>query len=279
MCGIVGIISKGEVVPFLIEGLRRLEYRGYDSALSRLERLLAEQPAAGRIGIGHTRWATHGVPNETNAHPHADRRVAVVHNGIIENFQELRTELVRKGCTFESETDSEVVVHLVSSFLHEGHAPAEATQRALQRLQGAFALALLFAGHHDLLIGARRGSPLAIGYGEGEMYLGSDALALAPLTQKITYLEEGDWAVVTSEGVTIYDDGDRLVNRAVRQTARSGALIGKGGHRHFMLKEIFEQPQVIGDTLNTMFNPVSRTITLPELPFDLAAVPRVMIVA
>ncbi|KAF0118061.1 MAG: glucosamine--fructose-6-phosphate aminotransferase (isomerizing) [Rhodospirillaceae bacterium] len=297
MCGIIGIIGTGDVASLLVEGLRRLEYRGYDSAgiatlvdggierrrmdgkLFRLESLLAAQPVAGRIGIGHTRWATHGIPNETNAHPHSDGRVAVVHNGIIENFQELRGELVRKGCRFESETDSEVVVHLVSSFLRDGHPPPEATRLALRRLQGAFALALLFAGHPDVLIGARRGSPLAIGYGDGEMYLGSDALALAPLTQKIAYLEEGDWAVLTPEGATIVDAENRSANRAMRQTALSGALIGKGGHRHFMLKEIFEQPQVIGDTLNTLFNPVSRTITLPTVPFDLAAVPRLVIVA
>ncbi|VBB69480.1 Glucosamine--fructose-6-phosphate aminotransferase [isomerizing] [invertebrate metagenome] len=297
MCGIIGIIGKDVVAPLLLEGLRRLEYRGYDSAgiatlvdsgierrrvegrLTCLERLLSERPMVGRTGIGHTRWATHGVPNEANAHPHTDGWVAVVHNGIIENFQALRAELACKGCKFESETDSEVVVHLVSTFLREGHTPPEATSRALRRLQGAFALALLFVGHHDLLIGVRRGSPLTIGYGEGEMYLGSDALALAPLTQKISYLEEGDWVVVTPEGATVRDARDRLVERAVHQTAVSGVMISKGGHRHFMLKEIFEQPQVIGDTLNTMLNPASRTITMPDLPFDLSAVSSITIVA
>ena len=297
MCGIIGIIGKDMVAPLLLEGLRRLEYRGYDSAgiatlvgngierrrvegrLLCLERLLNEQPMLGSIGIGHTRWATHGVPNEANAHPHTDGWVAVVHNGIIENFQTLRTELSCEGCQFESETDSEVVVHLISTFLRKGYSPPEATSRALQRLQGAFALALLFVGYHNLLIGVRRGSPLTIGYGEGEMYLGSDALALAPLTQKISYLEEGDWVVITPEGATIRDSRNCLVKRIVHKTAASGVMIGKGGYHHFMLKEIFEQPQVIGDTLNTMLNPASRTITLPTLPFELAMISRVIIVA
>ncbi|MBW7849564.1 MAG: glutamine--fructose-6-phosphate transaminase (isomerizing) [Rhodospirillales bacterium] len=297
MCGIVGIIGSREVAPRLVEGLKRLEYRGYDSAgvatlvdgrierrraegkLANLEALLERRPVGGTIGIGHTRWATHGVPNETNAHPHATKRVAVVHNGIIENFKELRDELVALGNAFESDTDTEAVVQLVDHHLAQGRTPEEATAMALERLEGAFALGLIFAGRHDMMIAARRGSPLAIGYGDGEMFLGSDALALAPMTQRITYLEDGDWAVITADSVVIRDRDGVQVERAVRQTALSGALIGKGEHRHFMLKEIYEQPQVIGETLNTMFNPVTRTITLPELPFDLAAVPRLTIVA
>ncbi|MFN3075496.1 MAG: glutamine--fructose-6-phosphate transaminase (isomerizing) [Alphaproteobacteria bacterium] len=297
MCGIVGIIGKEQAAPLLLEGLRRLEYRGYDSAgvatlcegrierrraegkLSRLEGLLAEQPLPGRTGIGHTRWATHGIPNETNAHPHANDKVAVVHNGIIENFQELRAELTRKNCRFESETDTEVVVHLVSLYLEEGASPIEATHKALKRLRGAFALAILFAGHDGLLVAARRGSPLAVGHGDGEMYLGSDALALAPFTQKITYLEDGDWAVLSPDGVAFRDMEGRSVERESRRSSVSGAFAGKGEYAHYMLKEIYEQPQVIGDTLNTMFNPVTRTITLPEGKIDLGAVSRVDIIA
>ncbi|WP_142850767.1 glutamine--fructose-6-phosphate transaminase (isomerizing) [Telmatospirillum sp. J64-1] len=297
MCGIVGIIGKSEVAPLLVEGLRRLEYRGYDSAgiatlvggeierrraegkLSNLSQRLSDAPVAGKIGIGHTRWATHGVPNEVNAHPHASARVAVVHNGIIENFQDLRRELQDKGHRFDSDTDTEAVVHLIDEYLYQGLSPEDAVAAALPRLEGAFALGILFAGRDDLLIAARRGSPLAIGWGDGEMYLGSDALALAPLTQRITYLEDGDWAVLRADGVTIRDGEGRVVNRQVRQTAFSGAMIGKGEHRHFMLKEIYEQPQVIGDTLNTMFNPVTRTITLPDLPFELGKVTKVTIIA
>ncbi len=297
MCGIIGIIGRADVVPLLVEGLKRLEYRGYDSAgiatlvdgaitrrraegkLARLEEALREQPVQGRTGIGHTRWATHGMPNETNAHPHANGHVAVVHNGIIENFSELREELLAKGHAFESDTDSEVVVHLVSQNIAEGMAPDRAVYEALRRLEGAFALGVLFAGREDMLVAARQGSPLAIGFGDGEMYLGSDALALAPLTRRIAYLEDGDWAVITPGGADIRDMDDRPVDRPVRETAHSGAMIGKGPYRHFMLKEIFEQPQVIGDTLNTMFNPVDRTITLPDLPFDLGGVSAVTIVA
>jgi glucosamine--fructose-6-phosphate aminotransferase (isomerizing) len=297
MCGIVGIIGKGDVAPLLVEGLKRLEYRGYDSAgvatlvdgqierrraegkLVNLETLLVSKPVAGRIGIGHTRWATHGVPNERNAHPHASSRVAVVHNGIIENFRELKAELTAAGHVFESDTDTEAVVHLIDDYLRKGLAPEQATAAALKRLHGAFALGIIFAGRSDMMIAARQGSPLAIGYGDGEMFLGSDALALAPLTQKISYLCDGDWAVLTTDGVTVRDRDGNIANREVRQTMLSGALIGKGQHRHFMLKEIYEQPQVIGDTLNSMLNPASRTITLPGLPFDLAQVSRVTIVA
>ncbi|RAU20404.1 glutamine--fructose-6-phosphate transaminase (isomerizing) [Paramagnetospirillum kuznetsovii] len=297
MCGIVGIIGKQDVAPLLVEGLKRLEYRGYDSAgiatlvggqierrraegkLANLAALLEQKPVAGGIGIGHTRWATHGVPNERNAHPHATKRVAVVHNGIIENFQELKAELSAVGQVFESDTDTEAVAQLIDHHLAQGMEPVAATEKALERLRGAFALGIIFAGHPHMMIAARQGSPLALGYGEGEMYLGSDALALAPLTQRISYLLDGDWAVLTTEGATIRDRDGQLVTREVRQTQFSGAMIGKGQHRHFMLKEIFEQPEVIGGTLNTMLNPAERTITLPTLPFDLASVGRVRIIA
>src|SRR5437867_6127584 len=297
MCGIIGIIAKEPVAVELLEGLRRLEYRGYDSAgigtlgQGRIECRKAEgklvnlaerrdrEPVQGVIGIGHTRWATHGLPTETNAHPIATDRVAIVHNGIIENFQALRQELSALGYTFRTETDTEAVAMLASHFLAQGRAPREAVVETLARLDGAFALAFLFAGEHDLLIGARRGSPLAIGYGDGEMFLGSDALALAPLTRRITYLEEGDWAVVTSRSVRIFDADNAKVERPIRESAASGALIGKGNYRHFMLKEIFEQPAVIGDTLNALINPATRTVHLPELPFALGDLERVALIA
>jgi glucosamine--fructose-6-phosphate aminotransferase (isomerizing) len=297
MCGIIGIIGKGDVAPFLVDALRRLEYRGYDSAgiatliggrierrraegkLDNLVARLAEQPVEGRIGIGHTRWATHGVPNETNAHPVGTDRVVIVHNGIIENFQELRRELTDLGFSFQTQTDTEAVAIMVTRYLGEGLSPKDAVARTLHRLEGAFALAILFAGEADLLICARRGSPLAIGFGDGEMFIGSDALALAPLTRRICYLEEGDWAVLTAQGATLYDSEDRKVERAVRETALSGALIGKGNHQHFMQKEIFEQPVVIGDTLHALFNPTTRGVNLGALPFDLAALSKVTIIA
>jgi glutamine---fructose-6-phosphate transaminase (isomerizing) len=297
MCGIIGIIAKDTVASGLIEGLRRLEYRGYDSAgiatlvdghierrraegkLVNLARRLEHEPVQGLIGIGHTRWATHGLPTETNAHPIATERVAVVHNGIIENFQALRAELTQLGYVFQTETDTEAVAILATHFLDQGLDPRQAVAHTLARLEGAFALAFLFAGEHDLLIGARRGSPLAIGYGDGEMYLGSDALALAPLTRRITYLDEGDWAVVTSQQVTIFDAGNAEVRRPIRESAASGALIGKGNYRHFMLKEIYEQPAVIGDTISALVNPKTRAVHLPELPFELAAIERVAIIA
>jgi glucosamine--fructose-6-phosphate aminotransferase (isomerizing) len=297
MCGIIGIIGKGEVAPLLIEGLRRLEYRGYDSAgvatlvdgrierrraegkLTNLEALLAREPVAGTIGIGHTRWATHGVPNEKNAHPHATDRVAVVHNGIIENFQALRAEVEERGHTLVSDTDTEVVAHLITLYLEDGKGTAEATCAALNRLEGAFALGIIFAGKPDLMIAARRGSPLAIGYGDGEMYLGSDALALAPLTREIMYLEDGDWAVITSDDATVFDAEHLGVKREVRLTAHSGATLGKGGYRHFMLKEIFEQPQVIGDTLHAYTNPTTRSVALPDLGFDAAETSAMTLVA
>jgi glucosamine--fructose-6-phosphate aminotransferase (isomerizing) len=297
MCGIIGIIAKETVAPGLIEGLRRLEYRGYDSAgvatlvdgrierrraegkLINLARRLDREPVQGAIGIGHTRWATHGLPSETNAHPIATERVAVVHNGIIENFQALRSELTQRGYDFQTETDTEAVAILATYFLDQGLSPPEAVAQTLARLDGAFALAFLFAGEHDLLIGARRGSPLAIGYGDGEMFLGSDALALAPLTRRITYLEEGDWAVITSSKVTIFNADNQVVERPIRESAASGALIGKGNYRHFMLKEIFEQPAVIGDTINALVNPATRTVHLPELPFALGDIERVSLIA
>jgi glutamine---fructose-6-phosphate transaminase (isomerizing) len=297
MCGIIGIIANRSVAGELIEGLRRLEYRGYDSAGiatlidGRIERRRAEgklanlvarlkrEPVHGTIGIGHTRWATHGQPSEQNAHPIATDRVAVVHNGIIENFQALKRELVGLGYEFHSETDTEAVAVLATHYLAQGLKPAQAVARTLQRLEGAFALVFLFAGEHDLLICARRGSPLAIGYGDGEMFVGSDSLALAPLTRRITYLEEGDWAVVSSGKVTIFDADNAEVARAVRETALSGALIGKGNYRHFMQKEIFEQPAVIGDTLHALINPVSRSVHLPDLPFALGDIGKITTLA
>lgn len=297
MCGIIGTIGKVDAPPILLDGLKRLEYRGYDSAgiatlvdgdierrraegkIANLESLIDVEPLSGTIGIGHTRWATHGSPTEVNAHPHADDRVVLVHNGIIENFQELRQELSDAGHSFQTETDTEAVVHLISSYLAAGKLPAEAVAAALKRLEGAFALAILFAGHDDMMIAARRGSPLAIGYGDGEMYIGSDALALAPLTQQISYLDEGDWAEITAEGAVVHDETDAVVTREIQQTSSSGAMTGKGNFPHFMLKEIFEQPAVIGDTLQTILNPWNEMITLPELPFDLTKIPRVTIVA
>ncbi|MBV9824823.1 MAG: glutamine--fructose-6-phosphate transaminase (isomerizing) [Alphaproteobacteria bacterium] len=297
MCGIVGIIAKQPVAAELIEGLRRLEYRGYDSAGiatlidGRIERRRAEgklgnltarlerEPVQGNIGIGHTRWATHGQPTEGNAHPIATDKVAVVHNGIIENFQELRRELTALGHTFHTQTDTEAVVNLTTHHLGQGLTPAQAVARTLERLEGAFALVFLFAGEHDLLICARRGSPLAIGYGDGEMFIGSDSLALAPLTRRITYLDEGDWAVITSQEVKIYDRTNQRVTRDIRETALSGALIGKGNHRHFMQKEIYEQPAVIGDTLQALINPATRSVHLPDLPFALGAIGKITIIA
>jgi glucosamine--fructose-6-phosphate aminotransferase (isomerizing) len=297
MCGIIGIIGKNEAAPLLVDGLKRLEYRGYDSAgiatvrngtidrrraegkIARLEQLVNGSPLPGTTGIGHTRWATHGRPNETNAHPHATHRVAVVHNGIIENFAELKEELSARGCQFQTETDTEVFAHLMTTLLDDGLEPKEAMRRALKRIHGAFALAVLVAGRDDLLLVARQGSPLAIGYGDGEMFLGSDAFALAPLTKRLSYLDDGDWAVISRTGAEVFDKDDKPVKRAVKETALSGALIGKGNHRHFMHKEIHEQPAVVGDTLNTYMNPASYAVGLPSLPFDFATLPRLGIVA
>ncbi len=299
MCGIIGIIGKAQVAPLMLDALKRLEYRGYDSAgvatlnggsasierrraegkLSNLEARLKEMPLNGTTGIGHTRWATHGVPNENNAHPHATERVAIVHNGIIENFQELRAELVAKGHTLATETDSEVIAQLIDRHLQDGMKPVEATAATLKRLEGAFALAIVFAGDEKLMIGARRGSPLALGVGEDEMFLGSDAIALAPLTRVIIYLEDGDWAVLTDRGYKIYDAADNEVRRDVRLTELTGAAIGKGGYRHFMLKEIYEQPQVIGDTLHALVNPNSRAVTLPDLGVDPKTITKMTLIA
>lgn len=297
MCGIVGILGRQPASPLLLDALKRLEYRGYDSAgiatlvdgrierrraegkLVNLEMVLERDPLSGTTGIGHTRWATHGAPTEDNAHPHEARGVSVVHNGIIENFESLRYELLQKGHQFKTQTDTEVVPHLVSANLEKGMEPAEAAKAALNRLEGAFALALLFEDHEDLLICARRGSPLAIGYGEGEMYVGSDALALANLTDRIQYLEEGDWAVIRPDGATIFDALGDPADRAITQTAFSGALIGKGNYRHFMHKEIHEQPAVLGDTLRTFASPTDHRIQLPDLPIDFPSLSRMTMVA
>src|SRR5215469_4736222 len=260
MCGIIGILGRGPVAEHLVDSLKRLEYRGYDSAgvatlehgrlerrraegkLKNLEARLAAEPLKGAIGIGHTRWATHGKPTVANAHPHASPRLSVVHNGIIENFRALREELAAKGYTFQTETDSEIAAFVVEDELVQGKSPREAVQAGLGRLRGAFALVYLFEGEEDLLIGARQGAPLAIGYGEGEMYLGSDALALSPFTDRIAYLEEGDWAVVTREGADIRDGDGKRVGRRIQRSPAGSLLAEKGNYRHFMDKEIHEQP-------------------------------------
>jgi glutamine---fructose-6-phosphate transaminase (isomerizing) len=297
MCGIIGIIGKEPVAPALVDGLRRLEYRGYDSAgvatlvnghierrraegkLANLAKRLEDAPLPGEIGIGHTRWATHGVPNEANAHPHATDTVALVHNGIIENFRELRRELDGRGVNFASETDTEVVAHLITAYMRDGAGPVEAAEATLKRLEGAFALAMIFSGEHDLMIGARRGSPLVVGYGEDAMYLGSDAIALAPWTRRICYLEEGDWAVLHRRSAEIRDSAGAAVEREIKLASAAIGEISKGNHRHYMLKEIFEQPAVIGDTIHSYFNPLARSIEMPALPFDFAAVSRLAMVA
>ncbi|KZB70420.1 MULTISPECIES: glutamine--fructose-6-phosphate transaminase (isomerizing) [Thalassospira] len=297
MCGIIGIIGKDSVSERILEGLKRLEYRGYDSAgiatlvnghierrraegkLINLANRLADEPLAGDVGIGHTRWATHGVPTENNAHPHTDGKVAVVHNGIIENFQEIKAELSAKGGVFATDTDTEVVVHLVSDFLDQGKSPRDAVAATLHRIEGAFALVIMIAGEHDVIFGARRGTPLAVGLGEGEMYLGSDAMALSHLTNKLIYLEEGDWVEMTRESVQVRDENDEDVIRETKLSAVSGAMMGKGNYNHFMQKEIFEQPAVIGDTLHAFINPATQTIKLPDMPFSFADATRLTIVA
>ncbi len=296
MCGIVGYIGRRQAAPILMAGLNRLEYRGYDSAgvatlvnghidrrraegkLVNLETRLAAEPLPGTIGIGHTRWATHGKPSERNAHPIATDRVAVVHNGIIENFQELKVELSAEGRRFDSDTDTEVVAQLITSYLEKQMSPEQAMGKAMDRLRGAFALAIMFSGRHDILMGARRGSSLAVGYGDGEMYVGTDALALAPFTRQVSYLEDDDWVVLRADGCQVFQNGFE-VKREVRQSNISGAMIGKGNHRHFMLKEIHEQPAVIGDTLQTYLDPATRSITLPTLPLDWAKVSRITMTA
>lgn len=267
MCGIIGILGKRDVAPLLVDGLKRLEYRGYDSAgiatvyqghlgrlraagkLVNLERELAKKPLKGNVGIGHTRWATHGAPIERNAHPQMTYKVAVVHNGIIENFAELRDELTADGCVFQSDTDTEVLAHLVTREIKAGMTPQEAMRVSLKRLRGAYAVALIFEGEEDLMIAARFGPPLAIGYGNGEMFVGSDAIALAPFTDRISYLEDGDWAVITHHGATIYNSQDQIVERDIKTAAGTSFLVSKGNHRHFMHKEMFEQPEVISHTL------------------------------
>jgi len=297
MCGIIGTLGHADVAQDLLEGLKRLEYRGYDSAgiatlyngsierrraegkLINLGKVIEKEPLQGDIGIGHTRWATHGVPSERNAHPHATDRVAVVHNGIIENFRELRRELESYGCIFGTDTDTEVIVQLIHHNLSQGLKPVDATSAALERLEGAFALAILFAEEQELMIGARRGSPLCIGWGQKEMSLGSDALALAGLSNRISYLEDGDWAVITRDGATVRNTHGELVERAIRTTALSEKQMSKGNYPHFMAKEIHEQPTVIGQTLNTFFNPLDRSISLPELPFNLLEIERITLIA
>jgi glutamine---fructose-6-phosphate transaminase (isomerizing) len=298
MCGIVGILGSEPVALQLVDALKRLEYRGYDSAgvatleggaiarrraegrLKNLQSRLDQDPLHGIIGIGHTRWATHGQPNEVNAHPHATERVAVVHNGIIENFHELREELKQNGAVFKTETDTEVVAHLVTDGLQKGQTPVEAVKAALPRLRGAFALAFLFAGEDDLIIGARNGPPLAIGYGDGEMYVGSDAIALAPFTDTISYLEDGDWAVVHRKGVEIRDASGRSVKRDVLKSNASAFLVDKGNHRHFMAKEIHEQPEVVGHTLAHYLDMAAERVRLPaSLPFDFRDLQRISISA
>ncbi|MBT0668562.1 glutamine--fructose-6-phosphate transaminase (isomerizing) [Novosphingobium profundi] len=297
MCGIIGIVGKEDVADRLVDGLRRMEYRGYDSAgvctladgemirrraegkLANLVRELALNPAPGLTGIAHTRWATHGAPTATNAHPHATQTLALVHNGIIENFRPLREALEARGRTFESQTDTEVVAHLVSEQVEAGLSPQDAVKIALPQLRGAFALAIAFRAHPDMLIGARLGSPLVVGYGEGETYLGSDALALAPLTQRITYLEEGDWVVITREGAQIYDAQNTPVERAIVHSGASAIAIEKGNYRHFMQKEIFEQPTVVAQTLSSYIRQVTQSVSLPQMDFDLGTVNRITIVA
>jgi glucosamine--fructose-6-phosphate aminotransferase (isomerizing) len=297
MCGIVGIIGIRDAAPRLLDALKRLEYRGYDSAgiatlvnggierrraegkLYNLAAVLTAEPLAGTIGIGHTRWATHGAPTTSNAHPHKTSRVAVVHNGIIENHAELRAELEKAGQVFTTETDTETVVQLLDLYLQQGLAPVEAARMVFARIEGAYALAVIFAGHDNLMIGAQHGAPLAVGFGDNEMYLGSDALALAPLSNRIAYLKDGDWTIVTREGAQFFDSTGKPVNREIRQTAVSGAAIGKAGFRHYMEKELHEHPAVIGDTLHRWIDTGKRAVTLPKLPFDPLKIPRISMTA
>ncbi|MER8365708.1 glutamine--fructose-6-phosphate transaminase (isomerizing) [Mesorhizobium sp. M1378] len=297
MCGIVGIVGNSPVAPLIVDALKRLEYRGYDSAgvatiehgrldrrraegkLVNLERRLKDEPLDGMIGIGHTRWATHGVPNESNAHPHFSDGVAIVHNGIIENFAELRDELMRDGYRFASQTDTEVVAHLVARELAKGLKPVEAAHQALKRLEGAFALAIMFKGDEDLIVGARNGPPLAVGHGDGQMFLGSDAIALAPFTNSITYLEDGDWAVVRRNEVDIFDMGGNKVDRKRQQSLSTSFMVDKGNRRHFMEKEIHEQPEVISHTLAHYVDFVGGVSKPLDLPFDFAKIDRLAISA
>jgi glutamine---fructose-6-phosphate transaminase (isomerizing) len=298
MCGIVGILGRGPVAEQLVDSLKRLEYRGYDSAgvatlegerlerrraegkLKNLEARLQAEPLAGRTGIGHTRWATHGRPTENNAHPHATDRVAVVHNGIIENFRELREVLQNKGTVFKTETDTEIILHLVDDFLKQGFKPAEAVKATLSQLRGAFALGFIFAGDDNLMIGARNGPPLAIGYGEGEMYLGSDAIALGPFTDTVAYLEDGDWVVLTRDSAVIHDKNNAVVRRDAIKHTGATSLVDKANYRHFMAKEIHEQPEVVGHTLARYVDMATERVALPiKLPFDFKDIQRISIVA
>ena len=297
MCGIIGIVGKAPVAERLVDGLKRMEYRGYDSAgictlhegqlirrraegkLANLVFELERNPAPGNVGIAHTRWATHGAPTANNAHPHATGEVALVHNGIIENFKALREALIARGRRLESETDTEIVAHLVSEQIEAGKSPEDAVRAVLPQLRGAFALAIAFRAHPEMLIGARLGSPLVVGYGEDETYLGSDALALAPLTQQIAYLEEGDWVVITREGAAIFDRDNNRVEREETTSGASAVAIEKGNYRHFMQKEIFEQPTVVAQTLRSYLRPVEMQVALPQIDFDISAVERVTIVA
>jgi glutamine---fructose-6-phosphate transaminase (isomerizing) len=298
MCGIVGILGRGPVAEELVDSLKRLEYRGYDSSgvatlegarlerrraegkLKNLEARLRTEPLQGHTGIGHTRWATHGRPTENNAHPHATERVAVVHNGIIENFRELREELEQKGAVFTTETDTETVLHLVDGYLAQGLKPVDAVKNTLARLRGAFALGFIFAGDDDLLIGARNGPPLAVGHGDGEMYLGSDAIALGPFTDMISYLEDGDWAVLTRNSATIYDKHNAVVHRDPVKHGPTTSLVDKANYRHFMAKEIHEQPEVVGHTLARYVDMATERVALPvKLPFDFRDINRVSITA
>ena len=297
MCGIIGVVGKNQAESLLLEGLRRLEYRGYDSSgiatlvngkidkrrasgkISNLSNLLKENPLSGSIGIAHTRWATHGAPNENNAHPHANDKVAIVHNGIIENYIELREELKSKGHKFYTETDSEVIVHLISQYIDEGEDGILAVRKSLKKLDGAFALGILLAGKEDVLIAARQDSPLAIGYGKDEMYLGSDALALAPLTDRIVYLENLDMAEISRDGIKIFDEDMNIVTRQETKTLMSGKAVEKGGFKHFMLKEIHEQPTVIGETLKSFIDPHNRNIVFPKMDFDFTNIKKLSIIA
>ncbi|WP_424179472.1 glutamine--fructose-6-phosphate transaminase (isomerizing) [Yoonia sp. TsM2_T14_4] len=296
MCGIVGVLGNHEAAPLLVEALKRLEYRGYDSAgiatingdvldrrravgkLVNLSDLLVHDPLAGKAGIGHTRWATHGVPNAGNAHPHRSGGVAVVHNGIIENFRELRADLAALGIAHETDTDTETVALLANHYITEGLSPRDAAQATIARLHGAYALCFLFEGHDDLLIAARKGSPLAIGHGNGEMFVGSDAIALAPMTDRITYLDEGDWAIITRNSLEIRDAAGNLANRDLRQIHIDAAQVDKGGYKHFMAKEIAEQPQVLQGALNHYINAGATAMTLPD-GLDFTQVNRLTMVA
>jgi glucosamine--fructose-6-phosphate aminotransferase (isomerizing) len=297
MCGIVGVLGKGPVAGQLVDALKRLEYRGYDSAgvatvengklgrrraegkLRNLEARLKSAPLLGETGIGHTRWATHGKPTEANAHPHMTDDVSVVHNGIIENFRELKEELLAEGAAFTSDTDTEVIAHLITREIRAGNDPVRAVYHTLKRLEGAFAIAMIFRGYNDLMIVARQGSPLAIGYGQGEMFVGSDALALAPFTDEVAYLEDGDWAVLTREGVAIRDRDGKAVQRAVTKSLATALLVDKGNYRHFMAKEIHDQPEVVGHTLANTVDLSSSSVELPQLPFDFAKLGRLSISA